>query len=509
VGRKVLRGAAILLVAGVVARVLGFFYRIFLARQIGPQGMGLIAMSYPLMGMALNLAGAGLPVALAKVVAERLALPGRSIRHVLPFAMTFVLLSGVGLSAALVLAAPWLSRHALTDPRAYLPLVALTPQLLIIPAAMVLRGYFQGRQTMFPLAVATVLEQATRIAAVIFLVPFFLPYGLGWAAVGATVAMTLGELTGLATLAAVYRLPRLLDRSRPPPAPPQDPRDRLGATGVELLRLGLPVTGYRLVGSFTDIGDAVVVPRRLEVAGMTRDQATAFYGNLSAMALPLLFFPTVLTVALSTALMPAISEADARSGTEGVRARTERALHFTLLLALPASAVFVALGHSLGVVIYGQRAVGDLLVPLALAAPCLYVDTTLQAVLRGLGRPAIPMLNGLLGSLTRLALIYVVTAVSHAGVLAVVLGIAVDMAVTMSLDLAVVARLVRPRVDLWRALVLPGACAAAMVAACRLGLGLSGLGSDSPWSVAMALVLGLAVYVAGVWTTGSLRGVVV
>ncbi len=506
-GSKVVRGTAILVAAGVVARVLGFFYRIYLARAIGPQGMGLIAMTYPLWGMALNLASMGIPVAIAKVVAERASLAGRSLENVLRFSFTFVLVFGVALSIAVILAAPFLTRRLLSDPRSLYPLLASVPLIVIIPVSLVLRGYFQGMQQMHPLAVATVLEQLVRIASVVYLVRFFLPYGLAWGAVGAMVGVAVGEIAGLLVLLAFYHGPRLVGRA-PPHRPAIDPRDAFAPTGREILGLGSPVTGTRIVGSFTEIGDATIVPRRLELSGFTRDAATAFYGNLSAMAMPLLFFPTVLTGALAAALMPAISESEAVDGIGGVRARTEKALHLTLLLAFPASALFVALGHALGLVIYGQREVGAMLVPLALAAPCIYVDNTLSAVLRGLGRPAVPMLNGLVGSAVRLGLIWLITLPGAAAVSVVLFAFALDMAITCSLNYRSVGRLVRFRLDLGRSVALPAGASLLMAAACRLALGLvAAPGHAGAAAVALAVAAGFAVYLASVTLAGGLREV--
>jgi len=504
VGSKVVRGAAVLLAAGIIARVLGFFYRIFLARAIGAQGMGLLAMSYPLMGMALNLSAMGVPVAVTKIVAERTALKGRSIESVFRFAVPFVLILGVVLSAGLVVAAPVLTRRLLSDPRSVYPLLALVPLLLIIPVSLVLRSYFQGIQEMRPLAIATILEQLVRIASVIYLVRYFLPYGLAWGTAGAAIGVCLGEICGLLVLLAFYHGPRLFGRVRRGP-PVTAAQDRIRPTAGEVLRLGTPVTGTRLIGSFAEIGDATIVPRRLEVAGFSRDAATAFYGNLSAMAMPLLFFPTVITGALAAALMPAISEADARNGLAAVRTRTQQALHATLLMAFPAATLFIALGHSLGLVIYGQREVGTLLVPLAFAAPCLYVDNTLSAVLRGLGRPAVPMVNGLMGSLLRLSLIYVLTSVLRAGVMAVLIGFSVDMVVTCGLNYRSVHRLVRPRLAWDRAIVLPLAACALMAAACRLGLALGG--GAGTLAVVVGATGGVATYCLVVWLGGAVRTV--
>lgn len=506
-GSKVVRGTAILVVAGVIARVLGFFYRIYLARAIGPQGMGLIAMTYPLWGMALNLSAMGIPVAMARIVAERASIAGRSLDNVLRFAFAFVLVGGTLLAVAVVLAAPFLTRHLLSDPRSVYPLIAAVPLIVIIPVSLVLRGYFQGLQEMHPLAVATVLEQILRIASVVYLVRYFLPYGLAWGAVGAMVGVAIGEIGGLLVLLAFYHGPRLRGRARPG-SPPHDPRDALLPTGREVLALGTPVTGTRIIGSFTEIADAAIVPRRLELSGFSRDAATAFFGNLSAMAMPLLFFPTVLTGALASALMPAISEAEAVAGMAGVRARTEKALHLTLLLAFPAAAIFVALGHALGLVIYGQREVGEMLVPLALAAPCIYVDSTLAAVLRGLGRPAVPMLNGLVGSVVRLCLIYILATQAHAAVTVVLFAFALDMAITCTLNYRSVGRLVHFRLDLGRSLLVPVGASLLLAAAARAALALASTpGHVAAPAVAGAVAAGFAVYLVAVWLAGGFREV--
>jgi stage V sporulation protein B len=504
VGRKVATGAAILLVSGVIARVLGFLYRAYLSREIGPQGMGLLAMAFPIMGMALNLSSAGVPFAVAKMVAERLAVPGRRVDTVLRFAFWFVAISGLLFAAALIVGAPFFSRRFMTDPRSYLPMVASAPMVVIIPIASVMRSYFQGRQQMHPSAVATVVEQIVRILTVVYLVRYFLPYGLEWGAAGAMFGLCLGELGGLGVLLVFYRMPRLAgtahlaERGRAA-------ADRLRATAAEILGLGLPVTATRLVGSVTEVGDAAVVPRRLEASGLDRDAATAFYGTLSGMALPLLFFPGVITSSLAVALMPAISEANAVGGVDLVRHRAQQALRATLIVALPASAVFAAQGGALGLLIYGQSGVGRLLVPLAAAAPFLYLENTLSAVLRGLGRPALPMVNGLVGSAVRLGLIYALTAVPGAGARAVLIGISADLFLSFMLNLRSLHRLIHLTIPVWQWLRMPLLATAVMMVTLAYGQRtFASFGLPFGWSVTAALAAGFTVYGLLVYAGGDL-----
>lgn len=68
-----MQGAFILLIAGLINRFLGFGYQIAIIRLIGPEGVGLFNIVFPVYIMMLVLASAGIPLAIAKLVAEEVA----------------------------------------------------------------------------------------------------------------------------------------------------------------------------------------------------------------------------------------------------------------------------------------------------------------------------------------------------------------------------------------------------------------------------------------------------
>jgi stage V sporulation protein B len=241
-------------------------------------------------------------------------------------------------------------------------------------------------------------------------------------------------------------------RKGPTPAPlPVTVPD---STLRELLGQALPISVTRIIGSVTEFLDAAIIPRRLEASGMTRDAATAFFGNLGGMAMPLLFFPTVITAALSQALVPAVSDAWARGDVALVRRRIAQSLYVALIVALPTSAVFIVMGHLLGILFYGQRQVGDLLIPLAFAAPFVYLESGVSAVLRGLGRAALAMTNGLVGSALRLVIVYTLTVLPGFGIRAVILAISVDLFISFWLNYRALCRVTGFAADL-RRIVMP------------------------------------------------------
>lgn len=500
---SIVHGSLTLFGAGLFTRSLGFVYRIYLSRSIGSQGMGILSMIGPILGFAVTIAMAGLPVAIAKVVAEQAQLNPRAVRTVLRVSLATVGILGATMLVAVAVLVPTLSGSVLPDPRTRIPLYAMSPLLVIIPFSAVLRGYFQGLRQMAVPAIAQVLEQVVRTGAVIFLVSITLPHGLVEGVVGAAVGSVIGEASGLAILIVEYlRRPRM-DRDLPDGPPPPSARTLLW----EMLVIAVPVTITRLVAAATEVADATMIPRRLRVAGFSQAAATGFLGNLTGMAIPLLFFPTVITLALAENLIPAVSQAAALGDLDRVRHRARKALQVAFLVSLPTSAVFLIFGRTLAALFYQRPEVGDLIVPLAFTGPFLYLEMTLTAILRGLGHATIPTVNGLVGAAVRLTVIYFLAAVPTIGIRAVIWGVAADLALSFLLNYMALTHYLPIRFDLSNWILKPMAAAVLMTLALDVG-GRSflawGLG---PW-VAMLVTLagGSLVYLAALFLTGSITG---
>ena len=64
---KMLKGTIILTVAGVITRVIGFLYRIFLANLLGDTKLGIYQMIFPIYGICFTLYASGLQTAVSRV----------------------------------------------------------------------------------------------------------------------------------------------------------------------------------------------------------------------------------------------------------------------------------------------------------------------------------------------------------------------------------------------------------------------------------------------------------
>jgi stage V sporulation protein B len=411
-GQSFLGGAALLVIAGILSKVLGAIYRIPLARLIGPEGMGLFGMAYPLYAMILALSTAGIPVAISKLVAQRLAedKPGQA-GSIFRVAYRALLISGIFFGGlTVVLSRFFVGGGLLRDARALWPLLATAPAVVVVSVNSALRGYFQGFQDMRPTAVSQVVEQFVRAATALVLGYLLLARGLEFAAAGAAFGAVTG---GIGAWIVLWWYMRSSSAGTLAKAPwPSDWRPLL----TQILVLAVPVSLSSLVMPIMQSLDVLLVPARLEVAGYTVKEATSLFGQLTQMAITLVNLPVIVTGSLAVSLVPAVSAAQAEENRHRLQRYIGTAVRLTILLELPAVAGLYLLASPIMGLLYDLPEAGPVLA--ALAASCLFLGLhqTTAAMLQGLGRSDLPVWSLLAGAAVKVVLTYVLTGMPALGI---------------------------------------------------------------------------------------------
>lgn len=432
---KFIKGTFILLAAGLVTRVLGFIYRIVLARSIGEEGVGLYMMAYPTFILVVTLVQLGLPVAISKNIAEAEAKGNYAeIKKILVVSLAITITLSIIITPALILLAPLLSSTLFTDQRTFFPLIAITPAIPIIAVASVLRGYFQGRQNMQPSAISQILEQVVRITLIAVMTKAFLPYGIKYAAAAAMAASVLGELVSLLYLVTMFKFKKRFKLRKNFFSFIQSGK----TTFKNLMDIALPTMGSRMIGSVAWFFEPIVVAHSLAIAGILAGEATKLYGSLTGYAMPLLMLPSFVTFSLATSLVPAISEANSRKNYRLIEYRLEQALRFVFLSGGLAVIILYVLADPLMELMYGSTK-GSYLV--RLMAPFFiiyYFQGPLQAVLQALNLAKAAMINSLIGAVVKTAVIFVLASQATFGITGAALGIIVGFVLVTFLHLATV-----------------------------------------------------------------------
>jgi len=502
-----LQGAFILTLAGIIVKIIGATYRIPLTRFIGKEGIGLYQMAYPIYNIMFVISTGGIPLAISKLVAEKVALgDGKGTQRVLRVSVLLLTITGLIFSLFLLLNAKFIAVNILSDPRAYYSLLAVAPAVFFVAVMSAFRGFFQGLQTMIPTAVSQITEQIVRVITIMALAYLLMPKGIEFAAAGATFGAATGGIASLIVLLAIYfRNKRQLNdffRSINTVKHTESGKSIMS----RLIILAIPITIGQLVMPVMQFIDSAIVPSRLQAGGFTISQSTELYGQLTGEATTLINFPTMITVALAASLVPTISEAYAQKNLVLIKERSAIAVRLSILLCLPSFIGLCVLSTEIMTMLYKDAAAGPILAVLSASALFLGLHQTLSGVLQGLGKTAIPVKNMFIGSIFKIIVSYVFTAIPAVNVRGAALGTVVGFAVSSLLNLLTIRKIIGFKLEVGSMVVKP-VIAVVIMAFVTKGFYLIAfdlLGSNS-LSTLVAILVGALVYGLSLLAVGGIK----
>ncbi len=377
------KGTLILTLTGFASRVIGFFYRIFLSRTFGAEGMGIYQLVTPVLALSYSVCCAGIQTSISKYVAGE---PGthhyrRSFR---------VLITGMVLSGALSLLfaailtgnAPMIAARLLCEPRTE-PLIRIIA--VSIPFASLhscINGYYYGiKNTKIP-AFSQLAEQLVRVGSVFLLYRYSVSRGYTLSISCAVFGMLAGEICSC-TLTGILVLIRFRYRLKQSTAPSG------GSVLFPIARMAAPLSLSRVVVNLLASIEAVYIPLKLAGFGLSDSQALSVYGVLNGMAMPFILFPSALTNSFSVLLLPLISEAQERVDYSKIRRATGKTATCSLAFGGLCCVIFLLTGRFAGKFFFHNELAGHFILILSFICPFLYLSTTMSSILHGLGHTGV------------------------------------------------------------------------------------------------------------------------
>ncbi|WP_048601122.1 putative polysaccharide biosynthesis protein [Rubeoparvulum massiliense] len=396
--RKLIKGAAILGMAAFISKVIGLIYRFPYKAITGDDGFYVYNQVYPIYSTLLIIATAGFPMAISKLVSERLVI-GDTIGAKQVYRVSSLFLGFTGLVSFLLLffgaeqIATWWG-----DPKLTLPIRVISISILIVPQIAAMRGYFQGFQNMMPTAVSQVVEQIVRVATILILAYWFMNHGYGvyYAGAGAMFGAFMGASSALFIL--LYYQRDIRKEQERYVQFKQDQISESSSTKIlkELFTIAIPICFGAMVVPLMQLADSATVKNMLTIAHWPEEDAitqTGIYGR----GMPLVLFASFFATALSSALIPSIAEAKAKGEMKVIGIRTELAIRLTLIIGLAASVGLAVLGEPINVTLWQNDSGTFTMQVLAFMTIFSTIVITSSGILQGLGRVYLPAVHMLFG----------------------------------------------------------------------------------------------------------------
>lgn len=396
-----IKNAAILTGSSLLLRFAGIIFKVWLAKKIGSEGIGLYQLVFSVYLLVSTFATSGISTAVTRLAAEELAVgTKKSVLKVLKRSVQLTLIIAFASAAVVFLGAELISARFLGDMRALNAIKILPLSLPFVGITACIRGYFIARRKVTPNAVCQIVEQVIRIALILIFINLFGAQSIGASCVAVMLGDACAEIFSFFLLWMIYvidtkKLNCLNGRTKTP-------------FGVvkQILHIAVPITSGRYLNTLLRTLENVLVPKNLAKFPKSNNALSQF-GMIKGMALPILFFPSAILNSVSTLLIPEISEAVARNRPSIVRDCTKKIIKFTSLTGFLFGGIFLFCGEKIGILIYGDSSVGFLLKALSPIVPLMYLDSISDGILKGLDQQTFSFRTAITDSIIRIILILI------------------------------------------------------------------------------------------------------
>ena len=500
-----LRQGSILAVAGILVRMIGILYRIPMSNMLGDAGNGIYSVAFGIYNVTLTLASSSLPLAVSKLIAQRSILQEHKNAYKL-FKTALVLSLSVGAAAALFLffGADFLevlyAREGLAK-----PLRIVAPTVLVMSGLGVLRGYFQGKNTMVPTAVSQLLEQIVNaiisIVAISFMMKAFADAKdqSAYGAAGGIMGTLAGALTALLFLIFVFCLcrPHLRRQLR---------QDRCGETETTadiLKALGVTVIPVILSQTVYQIGftlDDLMFGNMMALKGFDNNTVSSLQGVFNTQYNILINAPVAIATAMASSTIPSISASTAAGDTRSIKRKVRGVIKFNMAVAIPAAVGLAVLAKPILTLLFPSlpeyRDLSASLLWYGSSAVVFYALSTItSAVLQSLNRMRLPVIHGAVSMAIHVVQLYLLLQFTDLGIYALIIANVTFPVIICALNWVAVGRVLHYRQEVPKTFLIP------LIASAIMGVAAFGsyhlvywISRSNTISVALAVMIAVAVY---------------
>lgn len=434
--------AIILAVGGILAKIIGAFYKIPLTNILGANGMGVYYLIFPIYSLFLVISSSGISIAVTKLIATERKLRNRE-NEIKIFNSGLIFSFGVSFVLSLIIL--FFARDISImqgNENAYLGYMVIAPAIICASLISILRAYFQGVENFVPTSFSTIVEQIVKLIFGLFLSIRFLNYGIEYAVAGAVLGVTISEFFAMVLLLINFYFCKkrekeylISNRSKNKSQSvflfynpkvfksknlkkgkiekgkwnenKKSPDLTKKQAFLKVLKYSLPATLSSFVIPATTFIDSFMVINILVGSGFSSSMSTSLYGLTTGVVGSLISLPVLLVSSLSTAIIPNLSGTYASEEKRVVEERVAFFIKITWLIALPLFAYFLIYSNEIVSVLFGGGLSFKGFDELAFASKLMMIGSveivyyafllTFIAILQAINKPIIPMICLLIG----------------------------------------------------------------------------------------------------------------
>lgn len=414
--KTIIQSTMILIIVSVIAKILSFLVRIMLARTLSEEAMNYYTLAMPTMVIVITLAQMGIPGALSKVIAE-------SKNPIKPLKASILLsvFNNIIITIVFLIILPFLAHYVLKQEAITPVLYGILPLIPLVSISGILKGYMFGIQHHIQATSSQVFEELSRI--IFLFVAFSMLTSIDAVAMAriAMLSISVGE-----ACSAFYMILALRIKKRTLSRVPFLLQNLSRNQFDEVLSISIPMTGSRIIGSLTYFIEPIIMILGLSVL-QTQTMVSA-YGQLNGYVLPIITMPSFITITLSNFLLPSFTYHYTNQNIKHARKLFNVILGCCFAIGITCSLLCYFYSEELMMLFYNNTRGALLLKQLAWPFALYSLQPPLSSMLHALSLSKQTVADTLIGSITRIACVALLTPILFANSLPI--GLTIGMIIT-------------------------------------------------------------------------------
>ncbi len=386
-----IQGTLITSIILIIIKILGALYVIPFYKIIGSNGGTLYSYAYNIYNLFLNISTAGIPVAIAMIISEYLALNmddakeraykiGKKIILILSLVSFLIVFLGADVIAKFIISD--VSGGNPVSDIAYV-IRAMSFCLIIIPFLSALRGYLQGHKYVVPTSYSQLIEQVVRIFVVIFGSYLVIKVFKKPVNVGVAVSLLGAFIGGL--VAYIYLSIKVKNNKNEFPV--SEKKDAVSNKVIvkKILSYCIPLIIISVVDNLYTIVDVKLIIKGLNMVGYSAIESEMMSGIVSTWAPKICTIIVAIAIALTTNIIPHVTSSFIKKDMKEVNRRFNQAISTMLLITIPMALMLLLLSNEGYFIFYGKSNYGPLILKVSAISHVFFgiwsvINTCLQSM---------------------------------------------------------------------------------------------------------------------------------
>lgn len=391
---NMMKNTVIMTVSNLLMRSIAVSFNAYLTSKIGSAGIGLFQLIITVYSLAVTLSCAGIKLASTRVTVEietnRLYDLKKSVRMF----DSYALFCGSLICVTVIMFSDFIGIRWIFDMRSAAPLRMLALSLPFVAMSASLSGFFTAKGIIVRYTFIQLIEQVIKIIVAVIALNSIDIMNVKSACMAIAIATTASEAASF-TLSYILKTVTVKESTK-----------EKAINLRRLLRIAIPDATGTSARSILLTIEHLLIPKGFEKSGAGAKDALSAYGNIHAMALPILLYPSAILTSYSALIIPELAKMNEMKDSENISNCVEKNLKRTFVFSIFCAVIMSAFAPMISDLIYKTNEAVQYIRILAPLVPIMYMDTVTDGMLKGLDQQIHSMRYNIIDSALCVAMVW-------------------------------------------------------------------------------------------------------